>query len=359
MKVLKKEEYLKLFQPKVFLKTGLYPIDFELFSSGIPSSRAIILSGEPGSGKSTFIIHLLKKLYRQGYEIMILDTEGAFSFGFDDFDFKALDIECVEDLFEFFLNTDMNKKVFVWDTITNTPTRKILKGEDVGIAELPRVLSLFFKMITKKILISDCFFIGVLEKREQIQPFKPLIDSMFSGVGNTIKAVPSVLLYFNASKEDVENSIFKVSVMAIKNRFGKTFQKVEVFMKGGVGYLEDYTLINYLISKSVRVGKSFVLEESILNSIREKIGDFEIVGTEIYLDSKNQVVEVDMSSDENLLVPVDEMKEKRGYKYSRQELEKQAEIILEKYLAEERQKEIRESSEEKEKKKKGRKKQNE
>lgn len=289
MQILTKEEYIKIFQPKSFLLTGLYPFDFEIMKSGLPSSRFIILSGESGAGKSTFIIHLLKKLYNENYEIYIIDTEGAFSFGFEDFNFKAVDINCIEELLEFFSSLeDLNKKVFVWDTITNTPTKKMLKGEDFGIAEQSRVLSMFFKAITYRILKSDCFFFGVLEKREQIQPFKPAIDQFFSGVGNSVKAVPSILLYFYSTKEDIENSIFKVSITAYKNRFGKTYHKAEVFMQGGKGYLEKETFLNYLKNQAEKDGRNYVFdkENPVFKNIDFSILDIEIKDNKIRLSKK-------------------------------------------------------------------------
>ncbi|KKP87166.1 MAG: repair protein radA protein [Candidatus Roizmanbacteria bacterium GW2011_GWA2_35_8] len=222
------------------IKTGLYELD-RVLGSGFVPGEVILLTGEPGIGKSTLILQALKNinaLYISGEESgeQVKSRADRLKINFDKFLFSN-DLQ-VEGIIESVSNLEVKPEVIVIDSI-QTIYSKAIEGAASGVSQLKEVTKLLVNFAKTNNL--TVILIGHITKGGEIAGPK------------TVEHYVDCVLAFEGEK--ISN--YRL-IRASKNRFGST-DEIGIFEMTPSGLKEVSNPLVFLENeKNLIAGKSVV-----------------------------------------------------------------------------------------------------
>ena len=177
-------EQFNVSQEEDIIKTGFTLYD-EIIG-GIPKGKYILISSEPGQGKTTLLVQLQQVLQRQFYNTMYIDTETSMSIR--RMETLGLDVDKtiyvvpdqLEDCYQLIIQ-QMKKKeidrdntpfVFCFDSNTQQVPRKELEEDDLtknsGVQLQPRINSQALKKIIQLLKKTDSTLIMIQQVRSKL-----------------------------------------------------------------------------------------------------------------------------------------------------------------------------------------------
>lgn len=263
--------------PRIFVKTGIVPIDAIVsYGQGFPSG-IIEIFGPEGSGKTAVLEKALSKAQQLNYYAIIFPTEFSLNYrrvktvGLDENRLIVGDAATIEDVYEQIRDIVLSIRekdkdapiVIGWDSVAATPTRAELrakKGTDKASLETSdmggaaRQISKLFRRMVRFLFKNNVCLICINQTRTNLAQMYGSKETTYGGKALKFYAwVRCRIARIGIIKGKEDNEIgFMCELKTIKNKFGaaplKTC-KVPIFWDRGID--NDWAVWEYAIAMNV------------------------------------------------------------------------------------------------------------
>lgn len=248
------------------ISTGSISLDATLGVGGLPSDRIIEIFGPPSAGKTSLCLQVVKQYVDQyGYERRPVYIDLERTTGLDLVTSMGIDPEkmifCYPNTAEEALQLcqDLGKTgkvgVIIFDSIDAAQSEKDTKRlmNEVGVADLPRLLSKALRAISKISVDNDCMYLFINQVRMNVGVMYGNPETT-SG-GNAIPFYSSVRLRVSSKPSSDQDNAIAMKVKIVKNKVAPALNKVAEFDficgKGTekyldlIGYAKDTGLVRF------------------------------------------------------------------------------------------------------------------
>lgn len=248
------------------ISTGSISLDATLGVGGLPSDRIIEIFGPPSAGKTSLCLQVVKQYVDQyGYERRPVYIDLERTTGLDLVTSMGIDPEkmifCYPNTAEEALQLcqDLGKTgkvgVIIFDSIDAAQSEKDTKRlmNEVGVADLPRLLSKALRAISKISVDNDCMYLFINQVRMNVGVLYGNPETT-SG-GNAIPFYSSVRLRVSSKPSSDQDNAIAMKVKIVKNKVAPALNKVAEFDficgKGTekyldlIGYAKDIGLVRF------------------------------------------------------------------------------------------------------------------
>lgn len=248
------------------ISTGSISLDATLGVGGLPSDRIIEIFGPPSAGKTSLCLQVVKQYVDQyGYERRPVYIDLERTTGLDLVTSMGIDPEkmifCYPNTAEEALQLcqDLGKTgkvgVIIFDSIDAAQSEKDTKRlmNEVGVADLPRLLSKALRAISKISVDNDCMYLFINQVRMNVGVLYGNPETT-SG-GNAIPFYSSVRLRVSSKPSSDQDNAIAMKVKIVKNKVAPALNKVAEFDficgKGTekyldlIGYAKDTGLVRF------------------------------------------------------------------------------------------------------------------
>ncbi len=210
-------------------------------SGGLPMTGKItVMYGPEGSGKTSFVVHMIAIAQQLGIDVVYLDTERSITkprlkqFGVDIDKMIYLTPEHMEECFDIIENICKEKAaeqdhtpiIIIWDSIAMTPTLAEIerKSDDMEIASQAGVLTRNMRRIRGKIQKIEASLLLINQARENQDRYG---DIFKMPGGKMLLHSSDIILRVSRHKPDTEGQEIKISTPT-KNRLFRPFQTTTI-----------------------------------------------------------------------------------------------------------------------------------
>ena len=239
------------------ISTGSISLDSTLGVGGLPSDRVIEVYGPPSAGKTSLCLQIAKEYVTlNGYDRPPVYIDLERTTGLDLVASMGLEPEkmvfCYPDTAEEALQLcqDLGKTgkvgIVIFDSIDAAQSEKDTKRlmNEVGVGDLPRLLSKALRAISKISVDNDCMYLFINQVRMNIGVMYGNPETT-SG-GNAIPFYSSVRLRVSSKPSSDQDGAIHMKVKIVKNKVAPALNKVAEFdFICGVGTDPYLDLIGY------------------------------------------------------------------------------------------------------------------
>jgi recombination protein RecA len=248
------------------ISTGSISLDATLGVGGLPSDRVVEIYGPPSAGKTSLCLQVVRQYVNEfGYDRPPVYIDLERTTGLDLVSSMGIDpakmIFCYPDTAEEALQLcqDLGRTgkvgVVIFDSIDAAQSEKDTKRlmNEVGVADLPRLLSKALRAISKISVDNDCMYLFINQVRMNVGVMYGNPETT-SG-GNAIPFYSSVRLRVSSKPSSDQDGAIHMKVKIVKNKVAPALNKVAEFDfvcgKGTekyldlIGYAKDVGLIRF------------------------------------------------------------------------------------------------------------------
>lgn len=283
------DKYNAYFEPEVF-RTGIIPLDLVL-NGGLETGSIIELSGESQSGKSTLVLHLVRKMAESGFKTLYIDSEGSVKddmirgIGLSEYQstktnknnlftvVRQSGYKAVEDLIDAALMTK-EYKLFVIDSLSALANDEYLEIDSDKSATETRIgldaqlTSRLLKKLNALKTDYNCIFILINQTRLQMNGY---VTSYASTGGQAVKFYPDIRLFMKVKEKIYEQKELIIgntkvpigancTIEARKSRLGAGFIPFPITVYYGKG-IHDLSAYAFILPQ-IKANKKPVLEKT-------------------------------------------------------------------------------------------------
>jgi recombination protein RecA len=291
-------------------KTGSLTLDIATGIGGIPKGGKITqIVGLNQASKTTLLLHIIREEQKAtGKPCAFLDIEGTLDLKYAtnigcDLDklyiINASKLKCEEISGEEWLNicaelisTNEFGIIGVDSIAALTPKSEFQGADTAGIGKLSRMLSQGFRLITARLLRSDCGLVLLNQYRIAIGSYgNPYVESG----GESLK-------YYTAMKIELSKSLDKdtdgvhglvVKAKVTKNKFAVPYLLGEYYVEFGKGIVPDYEITNAAVELEIitKAGNTYSYNETRLGVGQGQLEQFLKDNPELLEEIKQKVIE--------------------------------------------------------------------
>lgn len=255
---------------RVWFPTGVLALDWIVSRGrGLPGGRVVEIYGDYGSGKSYLGYKILSQAQREGYIVVLVDTEESFSKELSER--AGVDLErlvlvrnvTVEEGFEVVKQVLVSADipvVVVWDSLAATPTEHELQ-EGVETRDLTKamVVGKGLRYVASDLAGKDSLLVLLNQVREKIGVMYG--ETTFAPGGRAVGFHASVRMELDRIRRVVDNEQvvgFDVRAKVVKNRVAEPFKEVEFQLRWDRKDLVPWWegLFNLLLREGMIEGKT-------------------------------------------------------------------------------------------------------
>jgi len=239
-----------------FLDTGIPTLNYVFsgrpLTGGMPlTGKITCMYGPEGSGKTSYVAHIMAKAQEKGIEVVYMDTERSITrprllqFGVDLDNLIYMTPETMEECFDVIeeickeraVSDNSENILIIWDSLAMTPTSDEIerKSTDVEIASQARVLSRNLRRIRGKIQLTGAGLLLINQARANQSRYGDLFT--MPG-GYALQHAADVILRVNKMKPSVDGQGIKIST-PIKNRLFRPFQSTTIQFDYSKGFTQE------------------------------------------------------------------------------------------------------------------------
>lgn len=259
--------------------TGSLSLDKATGINGVPKGGKITqIVGLNQASKTTLSLHIIAEEQKKGNRCAFLDVEGtldtkyAQNIGVDMenlFIINAAKLNSEEISGEVWLNlcADLVATnefgIVVLDSVAALTPKSEFQGADTaGIGKLSRMLSQGFRLITAKLLRSDCGLILLNQYRINIGGYgNPYVEAG----GEALKYYTAMKIELSKSLDKDTNGVYGIVVKAkiTKNKLAAPYLTAEYYVEFGKGIVPSYEIMNLAIDQGIiqKTGNTYSWKE--------------------------------------------------------------------------------------------------
>lgn len=290
-------------------KTGSITLDKAIGIGGVPKGGKITqIVGLEQASKTTLSLHIISEEQKTGGKCAFLDVEGtldkkyAKNIGVDLANLYLINPEKLkidEISGEQWLNicADLIESnafnIIVLDSVAALTPRSEFEGADTaGIGKLSRMLSQGFRLITAKLLKSNCGLILLNQYRINIGGYG---NPYVSAGGESIKYYTALKIELSKSLDKTTDGIQGITVKAkvTKNKFAPPYEMGEYYVEFGKGIVKEYEVIVAATEKEIitKTGNTYFYGEIKLGVGQKQLEEFLESNPELLEEIKQKVLE--------------------------------------------------------------------
>lgn len=288
--------------------TGSISLDKATGIGGVPKGGKITqIVGLEQASKTTLSLHIIAEEQKKGGKCAFLDIEGTFSksyaknIGVDLSNLFLINPEKLkmEDVSgEQWLNicSDLIESnafgIIVLDSVAALTPKSEFEGADTaGIGKLSRMLSQGFRLITAKLLRSNCGLILLNQYRINIGGYG---NPYVSAGGESLKYYTAMKIELSKSLDKDTNGVYGIVVKAkvVKNKFANPYLTAEYYVEFGKGIVKSYEVINTAIDTGiiVKTGNTYSYEDCKLGVGQAQLEEFLNTNLELLQEIQDKVI---------------------------------------------------------------------
>lgn len=243
------------------MRTGLPSIDLALRCGGLPRKRILELYGPEHSGKTTFALHLIAEVQKQGGNVIYLDAENSLDpewaeklgVNIDEMGlFQQIDAHNILDHLRDIVRSN-TCDMFVVDSVAALTTKSELEGEmgDHHVAEQARLVKDLMKVINIDLLPTETIALFTNQVRNKIGVSFGSNETRTGG--NAFRHYASICMEVKKASDEgaykAGHHLAKIKVS--KNKLGPPFGIGFFRIDPAVGILKTYSIVDPAVELGV------------------------------------------------------------------------------------------------------------